>query len=238
MKALLTILAVLSTAGVLLAGSPQEPATEPSQAQRAPGEPPQTVSLGGETTGQKVAVRPGEICRVCNRPVGEHDVAYQVRGQRIAIHRRELSADLAAQLHQLWTNLRPRGSFLGMREDGRGLTWAWFFVGVYILAGLAFGALCAHRAVHSGHRPLVWFGIGLLFNVAGLLAHSLQHKRAVAGPCGVPGGLRKVASTYEPRPCPHCGATNHPAATECAECGGQLEPLVVSEARRVLEHPR
>lgn len=51
----------------------------------------------------------------------------------------------------------PRGAFLGASESA-GMSSVWFWAGVYVVAGLVFGALAAHRALQTGNPALDWFG--------------------------------------------------------------------------------
>jgi hypothetical protein len=126
----------------------------------------------------------------------------------------------------------PRGAFLGAGAEQGGLNAVWFWLGCYVLAGLVFGALAAHRALQTGNRALPWFFAGLLFSLPGYLFLLTRPKREVTAPGGVPVGLKKMGTTYEPTPCVRCGEMNHPAATECIGCGGKLTPRVASEVHR------
>ena len=125
----------------------------------------------------------------------------------------------------------PRGAFLGAGESA-GMSARWFWAGVYVVAGLVFGALSAHRALQTGNRALAWFGAGFVFTLPGYLYLLTRPKREMEAPAGVPRGMQKIAATHEPEPCPACGAMNHPAAAQCTGCGGKLTPHVVSEAQR------
>jgi hypothetical protein len=195
---------------------------------------PETVPISPHTTATRSEIRPEELCAVCRQPVGTEGVAYEVAGQRIAIHRDELASDLAAQLRRLVRQLQPRGAFLGTREAYGGVSWIWFFTGLYILVGLGFAALCAHRAMHTGYPPVPWFFAGLFFTALAYLGLLTRPRRAVFAPGGIPRGLGKFPATLPSRPCPGCGAMNHPAAAKCSGCGGKLEPRIESEAARVL----
>jgi hypothetical protein len=166
--------------------------------------------------------------------VDEKDAVYQVRGQRIAIHQHEVNTDLRAQLAGLIAELEPRAALFGTQNGS--LSNAWLYFGLYVLVGLAFGALCAHRALISGYGPLGWFGLGMLFNVFAYGALLTRPRREIVAPAGIPGGLGKIAATYPPVVC-RCGAENHPSARKCSTCGSALEPRAVSEVERVgLKH--
>jgi hypothetical protein len=126
---------------------------------------------------------------------------------------------------------QPRGAFLGAGESA-GMSSIWFWAGLYVVAGLVFGALAAHRALRTGNRALAWFGIGFIFTFPGYLYLLTRPKKEMEAPAGVPRGLHKIAATHEPEPCPACGAMNHPAAAHCISCGGKLAPRMLSEAQR------
>lgn len=201
---------------------------------QSPQQPPEQVQLDRNSSAKRVAPKPGDVCAVCGQPVGDDGVAYEAEGHHIAIHRDELAPDLAAQLRGLLRKLQPRGAFLGTSDQYGGLGWWWFFIGLYVLLGLGFAALCAHRALHTGHRPVVWFFAGLLFTAFAYLVLLTRPQQAVHAPGGIPRGLGKFAATLPPQECPGCGAQNHPAASRCSGCGGKLEPRIESEAARVL----
>ncbi len=223
MKPRMLRLLLMGMLGVLTGLALQQPAEQA----------PETVPLGPHTTANRTESRPEEICAVCRQPVGSEGVAYEAEGHRIALHRHELASDLAAQLRGLIRQLQPRGAFLGTSDEYGRLSWVWFFIGLYVLVGLGFAALCAHRAMHTGYRPVPWFFAGLFFTAFAYLLLLTRPPRAVAAPGGIPRGLGKFATTLPSRPCPGCGALNHPAAAKCSGCGGKLEPLVESEAARV-----
>ncbi|MCL4524454.1 MAG: zinc finger Ran-binding domain-containing protein [Acidobacteria bacterium] len=126
---------------------------------------------------------------------------------------------------------QPRGAFLGAGESA-GMSSIWFWAGVYVVAGLVFGALAAHRALQTGNRALAWFGVGFVFTLPGYLYLLTRPKKEMAAPAGVPHGLQKIAATSAPAPCSACGAMNHPSATQCIGCGAKLDPQFVSEAQR------
>ena len=107
------------------------------------------------------------------------------------------------------------------------------FFGSYVLIGLIFSALAAHRAFHVGRDPLIWLVIGLVANLLGFLVLLALPRQEIHALGGVPTGLAKIAATYSPDACPACGAENHPSAPQCSACGGNLVPRVVSEVHRV-----
>jgi hypothetical protein len=125
----------------------------------------------------------------------------------------------------------PRGAFLGAGENA-GMSSLWFWAGLYVVAGLVFGALAAHRALQTGNRAFAWFGVGFVLTLPGYLYLLTRPKQQMAAPAGVPRGMGRIAVTSSPQPCPQCGATNHPAARLCIGCGTKLEPRFESEAQR------
>jgi hypothetical protein len=168
---------------------------------------------------------------LCNQPVDEHDAVYLVQGQRVPLHVAEMNEHSASRLSALLAQLRPRGAFIG-ETPAVGLSPAWFYFGCYVLVGLLFGALCAHRALHTGYNPISWFFAGLAFNLLGYAVLRTRPRREVAAPAGIPHGLRKIAATYSPAACPACGTENHPSATECLGCHAKLTPQLRSEVAR------
>jgi hypothetical protein len=196
-------------------------------------------SLVGQETGRDIArcavvePRAGETCIVCDKTVGAMDRVYEVEGQRVPVHKGVCEAAFALDPERFLARLKPRGAFLGAEPNlAPRIWWGWFAFGIYVLLGLMFGAMSAYRAVNHALRPWPWFLAGFFLNVFGFLA---QVARPVgdSSMAGLPPGLVKVPTTYSPRVCPRCGATNHPSATSCAECGNKIEPLVTSEVSRV-----
>jgi hypothetical protein len=188
----------------------------------------------GQMNLQEVPAKPGEICAVCNEPVGAGDTAYLMAGQRVPVHRGACDAKFHEGPQLILAKLQPRGAFLGTSPQERALSRVWFLLGLYVLVGLIFAALCAHRALHAGHSPAAWFAAGLILSVFAYLALLTRSKRAVSAPGGVPRGLHKVAATYSPEPCPACGHLNHPSARRCLGCGGMLAPKISSEAGKAI----
>lgn len=203
-----------------------------SKAGRARDELPRELVIGGRVIGKQVEPRPGETCLVCNLPLDKDDVAYLVNGQRLAVHRKTCYDKLLSDPWRFLALLRPQGAFLGAGLEARGLSPAWFLLGLYVLTGLLFAALCAHRALHAGHNPAAWFGVGLAINLVGYLWLLTKPMKDVHAPEGIPGGLAKIPATYSPEVCPACGKANHPSAHACASCGAQLRPAIPSEVEK------
>jgi len=103
---------------------------------------------------------------------------------------------------------------------GEGMADAYFLVGLWVLAGLLFGGLCAQKAVTKGLRPVGWFFAGLF-----LLAPAY----AVLVLCACGPGAQGREHTRAPLACEACGHLNHPAAEACSGCGAQLAPGTPSE---------
>ena len=178
--------------------------------------------------GARIEHRQGEICVVCNKPLRTGDYVYVVEGQRVPVHTGECNAALQAEPARYLAQLKPRGGFLGASPEHGGASWLWFLAGLYVLAGLAFAALCAHTALHRGHSPAKWFAAGFFLLAFGYLALLMRPRREASAPPG----LGKVHVTSEPKACPQCGAWNHPAARACHECRAALVPEAVSEVGR------
>lgn len=187
-------------------------------------------NVKGKPFGELVRPRADEICIVCKRPLGAEGVVYLVNGQRVALHLTNCYAAFANNPQLFLATLRPHGAFLGTDGEGTTPSWVWFLGGLYILVGLVFAALCAHRALYAGRSPAIWFAAGLFLNVFGFLWVLTRSRQTVLE--SVPGGLGKVASTYAPVPCPACGTLNHPAAERCIDCGTRLQAAFSSEAQR------
>jgi cytochrome c553 len=180
--------------------------------------------------GPRAAPAQGEICVVCNHPVGPDDDVYIVNGQRMPVHRGTCLAELESHLEKYKARMRPAGNFLGVEPDAStALTTRWLALGLYVLLGLVFAALSVNRAINSGQRPVPWFFAGFFLNVFAWAVLVARHRRIRSL---APKGLAKVPQTATPLACPGCGRLNHPAASTCLDCGRKLEPAAVSEAAR------
>jgi len=192
------------------------------------------VSRGdaSEILSRQVQPKAGEICVVCNKPIGPDDVVYLVDGQRVPVHRVDCDSRLHVNPAKFLAKLKPRGALLDATSVSSQASYDWLYFGFYMLVGLIFAALAAQRAFHVGRRPVVWLVLGLAGNLpayAVLLALPKCQVRALAG---IPPGLGKIASTYSPQACSKCGTENHPSARECSGCGAKLNPTMESEAAR------
>jgi hypothetical protein len=223
--------------------SPRGQAQEGSSSNKS-AQPSNRAVIGEEVVGPRVRAKQGEICIVCNNPVGPDDSVYLVQGQRVPVHAAEESEFLSHPRKYLM-RLKPLGgALLGADSNQPGManradsdrqeeSRAWIYGGLYLLLGLVFAAVCAHRALHTGYSPGAWFGLGLVLNVLAYILLLIRPRREIRAPAGVPLGLGKIAATYAPQRCPKCGAFNHPSAVQCLGCGASLSPGVESEVRRV-----
>jgi hypothetical protein len=177
----------------------------------------------------EVPPRAGEICLGCNHPIGADDKCYLVEGQRVPVHRAGCDDSLRASPLRYLASLKPRGGFFGGERAPGAVSNAWLLLGLYVLAGLCFAALCAHRALNQGLSPYLWFLAGFLFSAP---AYLVLLTRPAQRP-EYPAGLVKIPATAAPQACPQCGAMNHPAAERCLECGSALRPAILSEVSRL-----
>ncbi len=187
----------------------------------------------GQILTHRVTPKPGETCVVCNQPIAANDLVYLVGGQRVPVHRVNCDAQLHANPSKYLAKLKPRGALLDATSVSVQTSYNWLYFGFYVLAGLVFGGLAAHRAFHVGRRPLAWLALGLVGNLPAYIVLRVLPKRAVRAVGGIPPGLGKIASTFAPQACPKCGAENHPSARQCSACGAKLNPTMESEAARV-----
>ncbi len=219
---LLLILLALPGAVIVAAGPDQQSAKVPDE-----------LVVDGRVVGQRIEVRPDDICLVCKGPVHSNDVVYLVRGQRVAVHRGEHEQDLLARLHYWLAQIQPRVALFSVDQGLGSLSSFWFFACLYVVVGLVFAGATAHLAVRKALPPVPWFFAGLFLNAVGYLVLLTRASGdAHEFPAGIPSGLRKVPLTFQPVGCPNCGATLHPAAHGCSRCGAKVTPSFDSEARR------
>lgn len=215
------LLAALSLAGSALGGAAladsgddtQDPA--PVELDRRPGE--------------------GERCIVCGVTIdGLEIVEVRYKGRTFHVAAKMLE-EFEADPDAYFQKLQARAALFDERSmEGRRAARGWLYLGVYVLIGLVFGALCGYLAVSRSLPPLPWFFAGLAGNVAAL-AVLLATPRGdpASAPAGVPSGLAKVPLTHASVSCPGCGAANHPSASACGGCGAALAPVYEPETARV-----
>lgn len=216
--------------------SPSVPTSEPASTAPLQNLPGRELIVGGKPLGQAIAPRANDICIVCKRRIGAEGVVYLVNGQRVPLHVAVCYNEFVKNPRKYLAALQPHGAFLGAGGEGQGLSLAWFLAGLYVLLGLVFSALCAHRALYAGRSPVAWFAAGLVFNALGFLFLLTRSKQEASGL--VPQGLAKVAVTRAPQPCPACGSMNHPSARRCANCRKELSSVVSSEVEKAGLRPR
>ena len=245
-RLLFVVVVIGSTHSRPALGSPHEQAQGGSSGSRS-AQSSNEVVIDGEAVGPRVPARPGETCIVCNNPVGPDDPVYLVQGQRVPMHAAE-EREFLSHPRKYLMRLKPLGAaLLGADSNQPGVanrggdnrqeaSGAWIYGSLYVLLGLVFSALCAHRALHTGYSPGTWFGLGLVFNAGAYILLLTRPRREVQAPAGVPPGLAKIAATHAPQRCPTCGALNHPSAAKCLGCGASLSPRAESEVRRVGLH--
>lgn len=173
----------------------------------------------------------GERCIVCKQQIhGDDVIEVRYQGRRFFV-KAEMLADFDAEPLRYFEDLQARSGLFDERAVGAGkVSYGWLAFGTYVVVGLVFAALCGYLAIGRGHLPLPWFFAGLAGNVAALFVLLKSPRGPLEG--GMPPGLTKVPVTRAPVPCPGCGATNHPVATECGGCGAELTPVVEPETAR------
>ena len=183
---------------------------------------------------ERLAHEPGDHCLLCGRETTEGELVELHRGRRVAVCA-DCEEPWAEEKHVYFSRLQPKSALFQEAEEDRGpLSDPWFWVGVWMVAGLVSSAGAAYLAVNRGQPPVAWFFAGLVGNVAALavLVFIIPRGDLATLPAGVPAGLAKVPVTREARVCTHCGASMHPSAGACSACGTAVEPLVESEVQR------
>lgn len=172
----------------------------------------------------------GQTCLVCGKGIEEEGVEVAMKGRRVYLHKGACQEEWLANADAYFSQLQPKAALWDESGAAHGvLLGGWFWFGLYVLAGLIFGALSAYGAINRGLNAGHWFFAGLLFNVFALVALLTRGKFETGN---VPKGLSKVALTHQPVPCPACPAENHPSASHCSRCGSVLDPTHSSETER------
>lgn len=174
----------------------------------------------------------GEHCLACDTRVEGEGVLLVHRGRRVYLHLGDCADHWNEDTDALFAALQPHGALWDEAETTAPLLGGWFWFGVYVLAGLVFGAASAFAAIDRGRPAAPWFFLGLALNVIAFTM-ILTKPRVTLVPAleGVPAGLRKVPVTHSPVLC-ECGAENHPSASSCSVCGAALSPRTEAEAER------
>jgi len=173
----------------------------------------------------------GEQCIVCGQRIfGEDVVEVQYKGRTFYVGA-PLLEEFERDPQQYFAKLQARSALFDESAlPARRMSFGWLWFGVYVLAGIVSAAIAAYVAVGKARPALPWFFAGLFGNVVAVVAVVVAPRRdASALPAGIPRGLRKVPTTRTPRPCPACGASNHPSAAACSACGAPLSPTVAAE---------
>ncbi len=200
-----------------------------------PSSPPGRLVLEGKEVGVRVNQKPGDVCLIDGKKLRPTDPVYLVvNGYRIPLHWPDCYDRFVHSPRKWLSHLEPGGgAFLGAEAGAGGPSWAWIWLGIYVLAGLTFAAICAQRSLEVGYAPAAGFALGFFLNLPGYLFLVSRQRRPVQAPEGIPAGLRKAPSTYSPITCPRCGMANHPSAQACIACGVKLLPRIVSEVSKV-----
>ncbi len=173
----------------------------------------------------------GQICLVCGDAIVGPGLLLVHRGRQVFLCSEACSNAFASSTETYFRRLQPRGALFdeeAWTASGT-LNDAWLWLGLYVLAGLLFGAACSYLAVNRGQPATPWFFAGLLVNLLALAAILVWPKKPPGELEGIPSGLKKVPLTRAPVLCPACGNENHPAATACLGCGAALQPTVRAE---------
>ncbi|MBI4534815.1 MAG: hypothetical protein HY708_00965 [Ignavibacteriae bacterium] len=188
---------------------------------------------------ERVHANVGEFCTVCGVPLTENDVALIVRGRRVPLNNAMVDEFLQHE-EKYFAKLQPKGALFQEEADAPpgtaqgGISKGWFLFGLCVLVALLFGGMSGYNAISKGLSPIPHFFIGFVFNILGYLYVLSRPRKTKHGE--VPSGLVKVPNTSAPVRCPSCGYTNHPSAKKCSACRTPLNPVIESEASRVLSH--
>src|SRR5262249_49963609 len=107
----------------------------------------------------------GEICVVCNNRVSGKDACYLSGGQEVVVHAADCcEGEFLRHPAKYLASLRPNDILFAVWPRSSMAT-SWFWFGLYVLAGLLFGGLSAHRALATGRGPLAWFLAGFFFSI-------------------------------------------------------------------------
>lgn len=197
---------------------------------------PVSVAQGQDATepSNDVAHGDGEECIACQTAITGPIQTVLYEGRRVHLHQGHCVDDWLGNTDTLFARLEARGALYDEHAvRGSGLGPGWLFFGVYVLAGLVFGAACSYLALGRGMNAVQWFALGFVFNIGALIGVMLRGGGDTSAyPSGIPPGLRKIPMTRMPRSC-DCGAPNHPSARICSACGSALTTSIQSEVARI-----
>jgi hypothetical protein len=126
--------------------------------------------------------------------------------------------------------IEPRAALYSAPRIDRPTYSPWvLFISLFVVAGLLSGAVTSYVAVQKGLSGLNWFVLGFALNVIAVVIVFFCRGREMLFRAE---GLCKAPQTHEPLVCPHCGSSNHPAASRCSRCGTAMDPKVQSEVVR------
>jgi YHS domain-containing protein len=103
------------------------------------------------------------------------------------------------------------------------------YISLFVVVGLASGAVTSYVAVQKGLGGSNWFLLGLALNVVAVVMVFFCRGREMLFQTK---GLCKTPQTHAPLVCPNCGNSNHPSAVRCSGCDEAMDPKVQSEVAR------
>lgn len=180
---------------------------------------------------EKVPVKSGDRCLVCNTPIDERNgLVILYRGRRVPLMAKMVD-DFLDNTTAYFGRLQPKGALFQEESIlGSAIHYGWFVFGLWVFLALIAAGLCANLAFRRGLPPGRWYFAGLAANFFGFFWMLRQKPRATVR---LPPHLAKIPQTEPPVRCPKCGATNHPSAARCSSCGAAIQPKRESEVARI-----
>lgn len=175
-----------------------------------------------------LATQPGDRCLVSGILLNADGIAFIFRGRRVTLHEDAVGVFLA-EPDRYFTDQQPKGGLFAESIESQ-LHLSWLLIGIWMILGLACGAMSSHIALRKGRSAGYWFAAGIVLNVVAL-ATVLVRPNETSNP--LPPRLGKVPTTVDPILCPSCGSSNHPTAAVCKSCGTPLNPVGESEVSRI-----
>ena len=181
---------------------------------------------------RQIPVKDGDVCVVCDKPLGKDGLAILYKGRRVPFFNREQFRIFLDNPAKYFAKLQPRTALFDENAVAqKSMQFGWLFFGVWVTIALICGAISAGIALRKGLPPVKWFFVGLIGSVFGLIFAAIQPAKEKVE---LPEKLAKISTTPAPQPCPNCGEYNHPTAKKCANCGKTLTPATESEVHRAL----